>query len=46
MEKDNVVTILGAAYLAVLVLMLQFGEVIGEGRVIDVVVVGVMQVVR
>lgn len=46
MKKDNVVIILGLTYLALLVVMLQFGTITGEGRLIDVVMDGIMIVVN
>lgn len=48
MESTKLLTILGGIYLAILIVMLQFGQITGysgqhEGRVIDVVIKGIAQ---
>lgn len=46
MTSRQLATVLGAIYLALLIVVLQFGHIIGEGRVIDVVIEGIAQAVR
>lgn len=42
----RVQTILGLAYLVILILMLEFGTIQGEGKVIDVVIDGLVTIIR
>lgn len=46
MKQDNVVLVLLIVGFLMQVAVLQFGQIIGEGRVIDVVIQGIAQAVQ